>query len=362
LNNSTVPHMFTDVTYQSYSLHDRVLSNDMCNSTGNSSDIIDLFRQQAQEQSANILFYCGLFGGLPAIFSTNWLGVNCRKLGRKTLLVFSLFSMVVRNLMFLMQAIYPLLPDYLFFINSFIDGLCGGNQLYFLVLYCYIADVTPYKTRSYRLTLINYMSSIMFIFVSYGTGYVIKFFGFVWVFGVSLGFHLIALLYAIIFVPEPLGSLRTMTLRTRIRSCSTKRILNSFKVFTRTIHPVQTTQHTDGPESFLDSNEVRITTKRRQRAILILLVSANVVYIFGSAGIASIFTLFLMNAPLCWDSIYISVFNVYSTVTSLVCSLIVSRYLRVNEIAICIVSILTNMVSSVMYGFTKDLVGVYIGK
>lgn len=347
----------------------------------NGTSPYDNIRIQAQQQTAALLFLCAIFGGIPCIISTNILGVNCSKLGRKTLLLITLFAMNVRNIIYIFQALYPDLPDYLFYITSLLDGISGSNGVFYLALHCYVSDTTSSESRSYRITLVNYMSSITGLFVTFGCGYMITYLGYVYVFAIAFVFHLLSFVYTVFCVPEPIVTLRDKSFVSRVASCSLKSITNCFKVYMRKSHPVivnkmskNDASETDAllggghvPEG--DDDEVRCVKPAestaqnvhqvRQRAVLILVVVANMIYCFAANGIGSIFSLYVMNAPFCWDPIEISAFSLYNTVLNLFLSLLISKFCRVHDILICISSAFTNLVSLVVYGYAKTSVMVY---
>jgi hypothetical protein len=334
-----------------------------CNSNSTATNSSDLIRLKAQKETANFFYLCSLYGGIPCIFTTNLLGVNCSKLGRKCLLLIGLTIMTLRCIVFLLISIYPALPDYLFYICAFFDGLSGSNGLFYLVLHCYIADLTTTKTRSYRLTFINYIGSISSLLISYTCGYVIKYLGYVYIFAASLIFYFLSLVYLVIFVPEPLSEVRTKSFLQRLHSCSIKRIKNSVYVLLRKNHPVIIDKKLDNNEqetSPLVAN-VEDCGQVRQRYVIVLVVIANLIYCGGAAGIVSIFTLYIMNEPFCWDSVNISMFTVYSTVISFVLSLFVSRFIRVSDILICIISAASHLSSLILYVFATSSFFVYLG-
>lgn len=88
---------------------------------------------------------------------------------------------------------------------------------------------------------------------------------------------------------------------------------------------------------------------------------ANLIYLFGAVGVGSIFTLFIMNAPFCFDSIQISNFSVFATVLSLFVSLLISKFIRVNDVIICILSTLSYFVSIFFFILAQDATFIYLG-
>ena len=109
-------------------------------------------------------------------------------------------------------------------------------------------------------------------------------------------------------------------------------------------------------------NELKECGSVRQRLVINLVIFANLIYCLAGGGIGSIFTLYIMNTPFCWDSVHISYFSVYSTLVHFISSLIVTRFIKVNDILICICSALSYVTALVLYAVATDSMGIYIGK
>lgn len=164
---------------------------------------------------------------------------------------------------------------------------------------------------------------------------------------------IISLVYTIFFIPEPLIELKTKSLWTRVKSCSIKRSLNCFRVY---FNKKIINEESQG----LLKNEKK-TQIRKQTFILFLIVFANFIFCFGAIGVGSIFTLFLMNKPFCFDSIEISNYTIFSTLTSLVMTLLVSKFVKVNDLLVCIISIGTYFLSVFCYIYGDSIAYIYLG-
>ena len=299
---------------------------------------LDIIRNKAQAETANLYYLCSLYSGIPVILMTLLLGANCSVLGRKTLIVFYLLSLSTRYIIFLLQCLFPLWPDWLFYLGAFIEGISGSYGVFLLSLYCYLSDLTPIESRAYRITLLNSMNSIASLCVTYLCGYVIKYYGYFYLFLSSVILLLIALVYTICLVPETLIELNDKSMIKRFKYVSISRSINCFKVFF-----VPTTEERSPLLGNSEQKQKKVSTK--QTLALILVVLANFVYCFGINGIYSVFTLFIMNAPFCFGPIEISQYSVFSTVVSLVVSLLVSRFLKINEVLICALSVASCFIS-----------------
>lgn len=195
-----------------------------------SPDDMNRIRLDAQSQTAHLFFISALFSGIPVILMTNILGVNCSTLGRKTLMLIYLAAMSIKFTLLVFQCLNPDWPDWLFYVGAFVEGMSGSSGIFYLSLYCYIADFTSTRSRSYRITLLNSLNSIASLCVTFACGYVIKWYGYFYLFLVALVFMVISLLYTIFFIPEPLTELRDKSLIDRLKLCSLKRTVNCFTV------------------------------------------------------------------------------------------------------------------------------------
>lgn len=187
-------------------------------------------RNKAQSQTAHLYFLCALYSAIPVILMTNILGVNCSVLGRKTLLVINFITLTIRYFIFLLQSIFTEWPDWVFYVGAFIENISGSQGIFYLALYCFISDLTPASDRSYRITLVNNINSIASLCVTGACGYVIKYYGYFYLFLTSTLLTIFVLFYTIFFVSEPLEELRSVSMWTRISRCSIRKSANCLKV------------------------------------------------------------------------------------------------------------------------------------
>jgi len=266
--------------------------------------------------------------------------------------------MNVKFLLILFQCVYPEWPDWVFYLGALIEGISGGGGVFYLALYCYISDLTSPSSRSYRITFLNNTNAMANLCVTFICGYIIKYYGYFYLFLASVVLVFSAFLYTLILVPEPLVELKDKSFCQRLKSCSIKRTINCFTVYFSKKKEKHNSRET---EPLLNELPTEQNTHRKQTFVLLLIVFANFLYNFGTIGIGSIFTLFIMNAPFCFDSIDISNFSVFSTVLSLVVSLLVSKFKRVKDLLICIVSVASFFASVFCYIYGTNIYYVYLG-
>lgn len=332
---------------------------------GLSPEIMNRIQTEAQEQTANLYFEMALYSSIPVIIMTNLLGVNCSNLGRKCLMLIYLSMLSLRYLLFLLQCIYPAWPDYLFLVGAILEGMSGGSGVLYLAFFSYISDLTSARSRSFRISLLGNINTAASLCTLYACGIVIKYYGYFHLFLTSVCLILFALLYTIFLVPETLVEIKHKNIFQRIRSCSVRKCFNCFKVYFNEkehkdalIQPA--TGDDDDNETFLLLSRKR-QTLQKQTWVLLTIVLANFIYVFGANGIGSIFTLFIMNSPFCFDSIEISKYSVFSTFVQLVFSMIISKFLRINDLIICCFSVLSLFSSVFFYIYGNSAIYIYAG-
>ena len=280
-------------------------------------DEMDAIRTKAQEQTAHLYFMCALYAAIPLIFMANMLGVNCSCLGRKTLILINLSTSSVRYLLYILQCIFEDWPDWLFYVGSFIENFSGSNGIFYLALYCFIADLTPPSERSWRIAFVHNLNSIATLCVTYACGYVIKYYSYFYLFLASWCLVVFALFYTLLFIPEPLVELKGKSMWSRLRDCSIKKSSNCLTVYFNT-KPDLSAANSNNETQHLLADETNNNEFKKQTFVLLLVVFTNFIFVFGTQGISSIFTLYIMNAPYCFDSIQISEYSIFTTLVSLV--------------------------------------------
>lgn len=341
----------------------------------------DEIRVRAQEETADLFFKCGICGGIPVILMSNLLGVNCSYLGRKFLIILTQLGFILRFTILLLQCLYPEWPDWVYYAAAGIEGFSGSTSVFYMAIHCTLADTTSPKSRSYRLVLVNYIGSVSSLSVTFLCGYIIKYYGYLYLFIASLALSVVAFLYTLLFITESLVELRNKSIYQRIKSCSLSNIVNSVKVYAprepkaprrrstydddasadETDNLLNDSKHGSSVDGMEEEEAEEFTKTRRQSYVLILIVFANFLYNFSGNGLNSIFTLFIMNEPFCFDSIAISNYSLFATVVSLTMSLVVSKFIKCNDLLICIFSVLSHFCNVFCYIYGKTPFLIYLG-
>ena len=173
-----------------------------------------------------------------------------------------------------MAIIYFELPLYWFFICYVITALFGSHDLLFVGCYAYIADTVKTEKRGFRITVVDSLALFLSVTANLGIGYWIRASGFLLPYFFVFGTQIIAMVYALCFIPETVKKNPSAKLKPAD-------VLNMFLIL------------------FKD------TEKKRRWKIHILLFSFCIDLTFYSGALL---TLFQMNAPLCWGPVLIAYF------------------------------------------------------
>ena len=91
-------------------------------------------------------------------------------------------------------------------------SLFGSYELLYVGCYSYIADTVPPEKRAFRITILDASMLLFGGFANVGVGYWIRSSGYFWPYLYVVSGKLLALLYAIFFIPETVQKTSTTKL------------------------------------------------------------------------------------------------------------------------------------------------------
>ena len=241
-----------------------------------------------------------------------------------------------------------------------------SNCIYYkTAVYLYITDMVSYENRSFRITFFVIIESVATLSATLVCGYVIKYVvnGFLYLFVASAILSAISLLYCVLVLTESLGELDGKTIWQRLKTCSPRHCL---KIVTIYFTPLELNNLDDeGQETIAKGDQESLlpkktSTRKKNTFALFTMIGANSIVCFVQSGTKSIFTLFLMDYPLCFDSIARSNYSIFSQAVSIVLSSLVSKLLRINDMLICMLAVGTYATSFLCLVFGKSTLYIYI--
>ena len=241
------------------------------------------FQQFIQGEASTLITWLQMATAIPAVFVTFLLGAYSDRAGRKASMLLPPIGGALRAIVFLVVTWLDVSP-YFLIIGAFVDGLTGWFATAVCLCNAYISDVTSTSQRTFRLTVLQMAINVANAGGQLGMGFLIRETGFIVPLFVILVIHIINFLYILCFVQE------TIAKKTSAR-ISFKYIIKVFHVF------IPTRKRKKSISSAFSDHKRHI-----KLAILLFIYYVNGVTHEGKNDIQN---LYMLNAPLCWNSVMI---------------------------------------------------------
>ncbi|GFO49181.1 solute carrier family 46 member 3 [Plakobranchus ocellatus] len=309
----------------------------------NSSSAHEDLLNSVQREAANIVLKSTVASGIPSAVACLVVGSYSDFLGRRPLMVASIlggltkvgsFAAVVRfGLPVQLLSFYHIsthrfiivlennnlktrycFPQY-FYLGSFVDGALGSFFSMTLTVTAVIVDITPVpQGRAFRFAIVEGTLLIAGALAQLAVGFIIRTWGYFVPVAITTCMLGLALLLALFLMPE------TMKKTSRERFTWSP-VLHMRKVF--------------GFYFIKDS--------AGKRPLYIMCMGIYLLLTLINLGRMSVETLFVMNAPICWTSVYIGIYQSLRLIVCSVTALLVLKTLkcRVSLEAIGIMSVLS---------------------
>ncbi|XP_013406018.1 solute carrier family 46 member 3 [Lingula anatina] len=168
----------------------------------NTSDPYYIAQQKTQAEASEWSIYFSITCAIPSMVVTVFYGAYSDKAGRKLCLILPAIGSLLRQggtlaIIYFNWPLYCLLPAY------FVEGLFGYFTTAFMGCFSYIADISTAKNKAIKIVIGEACSMLAAALSEIVIGYLIKLFpDFSVPTVVTVGSILLALLYAIFFIPE----------------------------------------------------------------------------------------------------------------------------------------------------------------
>ena len=269
---------------------------------------------------------------LPSLVTTVILGAYSDKAGRKKAMIPTIVGLMIKCIFTLMVVTFRL-PLALMIVGTAIDGCLGGTFTMMMASLAYIADVTSLKQRPLRILAVEIFSGLGQTAASIGAGYLIKALGFTYPYFVILGIDLFTLLYVLFGVKE------TVPKNPDAKLCSCSNFQKGIGVLSR-------------------------NTPDKRRWKLIASLFTFFLISMMDFGAVEVITFYVLNPPLCWNSVLIGFYNsfayVVQTIGSLLFLKLFHRYLK--EYGLVIISCLSGIGFYLLLAQSTTTLMVFMGK
>ena len=244
----------------------------------NSTDPHYIAKELVQRETATLSMYLSLLIFIPSFFGLLVYGALGDRFGRRPILILPCFGSLLQALLYICIIKFDL-SVYFFFAEP-VTYFFGNFNSIFMAAFAYISDIVPSEKLSFRMTIVDVVAIGNAAVANLFVGYWIKAQGFLWPMVFVAGGKVLALIYAVLFIPE------TVKNPNQGDGNQNKMRLKDFFTGLRLIYK--------------DNGTGRCSKINLLLAALIIgsLISAY-----------SILILFQLNDPLCWDSVYIGYFS-----------------------------------------------------
>ncbi|KAJ6662307.1 hypothetical protein lerEdw1_012471 [Lerista edwardsae] len=299
----------------------------------NETDPNYLKQKEVQEKASLFNMKMDLSGAILSILMAFVLVSNGDRHGRKILLILPLVGNLITST-FLMIMTYYSLPLSLLFASAFVGGFFGGLATFLGGAFSFVVDLCKTeREKNIRIAAVDMILGLMSGLGGLSSGYILKGTGFTWTFATLSLLQLINIFYCTCCLGDTVqvSELQPRTLKEGLK------------------------------ETFSGIYVLFQSSSSRKRTSIILMLCIFMVYLFTMFGGLSLFTLYELNAPLCWDEIYIGYGSAASTLVSLTGFLgvvVLSRYLR--DIYLVFLGIFSYIGGIVMAAFANTTLLIFL--
>ncbi|EOB02867.1 Solute carrier family 46 member 3, partial [Anas platyrhynchos] len=282
-----------------------------------------------QEKTSLFNMQLDLTAAVPSLVVAFIIVANGDRQGRKRSLVLPSVGALIADI-FQTLISYFSLPLSVLFAATFISGLFGSMATFLGGGFAYIADLChDEKQKTTRIAVVDLIFGVVSGLAGLSSGYILREMGFTWTFGTASLLHVVNIIYIIFFLEDTVSI-----------SESQQQAQVSFKELLK--------------ETFSGVYMLFKTAPSKKRILIIVLLFTFMTYLFTVFGGSSLFTLYELNEPLCWNEVYIGYGAAAFTSVSLTSFLGVYFFSKcLKDIYIVFIGIFSYVGGIVMAAFAK---------
>ena len=302
----------------------------------NESDPIYVIQQKIQGETSDFVMITMLISSLPNVILLPVFMFLSDKFGRKPILLFNLSCMLIGYIewLVLVQLDEPL---NMMLIATATFGLFGTQTLLSTSL-AYLADCSDRFDRSFKMIIFEVCLGIASILSNISTGFLIKYVDIIFPFLSFVVRTSVALLYTLFLLPESLE---------KANRAKQERSWGNF------IAPYKA-----AIAVFFKDNGFNRRWKIQLTAVVNAVITGNHV------GLLILLPLYLLNSPLCFDSLSIAIVIVEIYFFRTIGSLIIPKIFRnmLSDTSLIIVSLISDIILLAIIGFLPYAIWIFFGK
>ncbi|XP_030056204.1 solute carrier family 46 member 3 [Microcaecilia unicolor] len=252
----------------------------------NESNPTYIKQKEVQQRASHFSMSLDLSGLIPSLVVSLILVSYSDHHGRKAaMLLPSIGALVSSSICFAMS--YFSLTLYLFFLSSLIGGFLGSFATFLGGCFSYVADLCHNeKQKTISIALTDMIIGLGGGLAGLSSGYFLRELGFTWSFMIASLLHFVNTIYIIFCLEDTIKVSETQ--QSAVRKENFKKLfLGVFLLFK--------------------------SSSCKNRTMIVLMLFAFNMFLFSSLAGSAIFTLYELDAPLCWDEVLIGWGSALST-------------------------------------------------
>ena len=237
-----------------------------------------------QSSTARLNVYIYLSATLPAIITSIFIGSNCDRIGRKSLIALPFVGKIIRYILLILVSTYNL-GDWLIIVSVMFDGLCGAQSLCILSSFAYVADCTTPKSRTPATIITNISIATCRILPLISLGFYLKNHHYLLPMSFGLGLAIFGLIFTLLFQPESVEKSKKLNVIQQLFQVRLEPVKNILKVY------------------------LKKREGNKQKRLLIN-VGTHLGFIVMLCGYVAVFFLYLYGRPFCFNSFNVGIITV----------------------------------------------------
>ncbi|RMC07249.1 hypothetical protein DUI87_16706 [Hirundo rustica rustica] len=293
---------------------------------------------EVQEKASVFNMQLDLTRAIPSLTVAFVIVANGDRQGHKRSLVLPSVGALISGISFTAISYFSLSLSILFAV-AFITGMFGSLATFLGGGFAYIAEEChDEKQKTTRIAVVDLIFGVVSGLAGLSSGYFLREIGFAWTFVVASLLHVINIIYIVFFLEDTAGVAQFQ----HEAPVSWKELLR---------------------ETFSGVYMLFKTAPYKKRILIIVLLFAFMTYLFTLLGGTSLFTLYELDEPLCWNEVYIGYGAAAFTSVSLTSFLgvyLLSKCLK--DIYIVFIGIFSYIGGMIMTAFAKTTLLMFLGK
>ncbi|XP_035398402.1 solute carrier family 46 member 3 isoform X2 [Cygnus atratus] len=246
----------------------------------NKSSTAYIKQKGVQEKTSLFNMQLDLTGAVPSLIVAFIIVANSDRQGRKRSLVLPSMGALIADIFRTLISYFSLSLSILFAV-TFISGLFGSMATFLGGGFAYIADLChDEKQKTTRIAVVDLIFGVVSGLAGLSSGYILREIGFTWTFVTASLLHVVNIIYIIFFLEDTVSISETQ----QQAQVSYKELLK---------------------ETFSGVYMLFKTAPSKKRILIIVLLFTFMTYLFTVFGGSSLFTLYELDEPLCWNEVYI---------------------------------------------------------